>query len=659
MRRYRLVAGLLFVLMISILTANLSFAQDNPQTTEEAALPPAEPVVATIPPTVESVPLDAAQPAVQPASSDFYYTVRYGDNLFRIALRFNTSVSAIAQANGITNTSLIFAGQQLRIPGVTAPTPTPAVPPSPTAVPIPTTTHVVQRGDTLFKIAVRYNTTVSQLVSMNNLRNPNIIYVGQVLTVPNITGVSVPTVAQDTPPTATADTAAQAVPPTTEDMSAQAVPTEDMSVIVPTQEIVQGGGAVAPGFGYARGIEAFMVDQDVTALTDQILSLGVTWVKQEILWRDFEPVRGQIDFDTLDEIVNELRAANLNVLLTVSAAPAWARASTDENGPPDNFADYGYFIGALASRYVGQVQAYEIWNEPNLRREWNSSIHNISAASYIELLRTGYNAVKAADPNALVISAGLAPTGFNDGVNAINDRQFLNALYVSGLAGVSDAVGAHPLGWANPPDALCCEPPVGVETHYQDPSFFFLETLRAYRDTMVANNDGSTPIWVTKFGWGTSEDTDPPSEIHIFVSYTSLGEQAIYVPRGFELGEELGYVGPMFLDNLNGCQVLGSAENCYYAVIGPDGAPRPVFAAVQQLNSGVSTTAPLPTPEPIIEMPTAEGQDVLPPDVIAPTAEGVVPEPLPTDAPLPTTDPGVPTVESFPLMPEATQETAG
>jgi hypothetical protein len=223
------------------------------------------------------------------------------------------------------------------------------------------------------------------------------------------------------------------------------------------------------------------------------------------------------------------------------------------------------------------VQAYEIWHEPNLRREWNSTIHTISADSYGELLRVAYSAVKSADPGAVVVSAGLAPTGYNDGVNAINDRLFLRGLYAAGLAANSDAVGAHPKGWANPPDSVCCSASIGVTTHYQDPSFYFLNTLNDYRQIMVENNDSSTPIWATEFGWGTGEDTDPPSETNIFVSYTTLGEQAIYVPRAFEVGEELGFIGPMFLYNLNGCLAqLPSIESCYYSLLNPEGAQRPV-----------------------------------------------------------------------------------
>ncbi len=478
----------------------------------------------------------AQSPTATPAV-DTIYTVRQGDTLFRIAGRFGTTYQALAAANNIVNPAQIFAGQQLRIPGRPT-TQSPAVPvPHPTTVATepdtPTVTYTVIRGDTLQRIALKHNTTVQQLIALNNLRNPNVIYIGQELNVPAITAAA---------PEAT-----------------------------------------TTGYGFDYGIQVYVFDQTAPALAETAASLGMRWIKLEINWRDLEPAKGEPSFTALDAVVDTLKAANFNLLFTVTSAPAWARASTDEDGPPDNFADYGLFVSLLAQRYAGRVQAYEIWNEPNLRREWNSTIHSISATSYIELLRVGYTAIKAADPSAVVVSAGLAPTGYNDGVNAINDRLFLRGLYTAGLASTSDAVGAHPQGWANPPDALCCAPAVGVETHYQDPSFYFLNTLNDYRQIMVDNQDGGTAIWVTEFGWGTSEDADPPSETNIFVSYTSLEEQASYLPRGFELGAELGFVGPMFLYNLNGCQAqLPSIESCYYSLIGPDGIPRPAFAAVQQ-----------------------------------------------------------------------------
>ena len=116
----------------------------------------------------------AAGPSPGPGGGTTVHVVQPGENLFRIALRYNTTVQAIAQASGIANPWFIYVGQQLTIPvagggGGIAP---------------PSTTHVVQPGETLYLIAARFSTTVQALMVANNLSNPNLIYVGQVLKIP-------------------------------------------------------------------------------------------------------------------------------------------------------------------------------------------------------------------------------------------------------------------------------------------------------------------------------------------------------------------------------------------------------------------------------------------------------------------------------------------
>ncbi len=116
------------------------------------------------------------------------YTVRAGDTLFAIAARFNTTVSVIAQLNNILNPNLIFPGQVLNVPGGQSgpvPTPAPNVPTAvpPTAVPQPTQ-HVVQAGENLFRISLRYGVTLDALARANGLYNWNLIFPGQVLVIP-------------------------------------------------------------------------------------------------------------------------------------------------------------------------------------------------------------------------------------------------------------------------------------------------------------------------------------------------------------------------------------------------------------------------------------------------------------------------------------------
>lgn len=100
------------------------------------------------------------------------YIVQAGDTLSRIAVRFNTTFQAIAALNGILNPNIIRVGQRLAIPGCTTPPPPPAQ------------FYTVKAGDTLYAIALRFNTSVAALAVANNLANPNIIFVGQVLRIP-------------------------------------------------------------------------------------------------------------------------------------------------------------------------------------------------------------------------------------------------------------------------------------------------------------------------------------------------------------------------------------------------------------------------------------------------------------------------------------------
>ncbi|SFC75103.1 LysM domain-containing protein, partial [Alkalibacterium subtropicum] len=111
-----------------------------------------------------------------PPSSTTTYTVKAGDTLSAIAARYNTTVSRIAAANDITNVNLIRVGQVLTIPGNGGTTP----PPPPSS----TTTYTVKAGDTLSAIAARYDTTVQQIAVANSIPNVNLIRVGQVLTIP-------------------------------------------------------------------------------------------------------------------------------------------------------------------------------------------------------------------------------------------------------------------------------------------------------------------------------------------------------------------------------------------------------------------------------------------------------------------------------------------
>ncbi len=592
--------------------------------------------------------LALAVPAAALAQGDegtVTHTVQPGESLVRIAEAYGTTVEAIAQANNILNPHLIYVGQVLVIPtGTPEATPTPPEPEATEPAPEPETpeappppgtelTYVVQPGDNLFRIGLRFNLAPSVLAAYNGIPNPAVIYVGQVIRIPPSAAtnepVVVPTVTAtgDAPAPQATSTEAEAEEPVPQiTPTAVTLPTEmpvptstptplptdtplptspppptvtppPTATPAPTEgpaatEVALGDSALTPppsrseNVGFAYGVVVELTGQDADQINSRVRELGTEWVKQEIVWDAVAPEPDVIDWDALDEMVNALDYAGHNVLLTVHSAPDWAREVTEENGPPADYQDYADFMGALAARYAGRVDAYEVWSEQNLRREWNTPL-GISAASYVEMLRLTYIAVKTADPAAIVVSGGLAPTGFNDGINAISDREYLRQMYLAGVADWSDAIGAHPMGWGNPPDSLCCGSQApDVEGWDDDPSFFFKETLQDYRDIMVQNGDSGTYLWVTKFGWGTNDglNVNPPEGFE-FVTFNSLDEQTQYSIRAFQLGRELGYVGPMFIWNLNHCQVQSVIGiDCLWSLLDPAGNPRPVFLGVRDMN---------------------------------------------------------------------------
>lgn len=127
-----------------------------------------------VPTYANSAPNNAPQAAVQ-STFNCVYTVRPGDNLYRVALHFGVSTYALSLANGIVNPNFIFVGMVLRVPCGGAP------PPPPSGV---CNFYTVQRGDWLTAIAARFGVSWTAIAALNRLSNPSFIYPGMRLAIP-------------------------------------------------------------------------------------------------------------------------------------------------------------------------------------------------------------------------------------------------------------------------------------------------------------------------------------------------------------------------------------------------------------------------------------------------------------------------------------------
>jgi polysaccharide biosynthesis protein PslG len=166
-----------------------------------------------------------------------------------------------------------------------------------------------------------------------------------------------------------------------------------------------------------------------------VAAAGFNWVKQQVRWGEIEGMEGKFNWECVDEVVHTARAAGLHVLLSINTVPLWARAA----GGVPQAASFAEFAAQVARRYRGRVAAIEVFNEPNLAIEWGP---RIDPAGYAAMLAAAYPRIKQVDPSITVISAGLAPTRWNDWGAALDDLKYLRAI-VGALETSADCVGIH------------------------------------------------------------------------------------------------------------------------------------------------------------------------------------------------------------------------
>lgn len=437
------------------------------------------------------------------------------------------------------------------------------------AAPLANTTYTVKAGDTLSGIGSRCGVDWKKIQTANRLANPNRISPGATLTIP---GASSCAAAQPAAPRQAP--AAPAAPADGNAPAADAAPAAVAAAPV----------AAAPaGFGY--GIQVHAPDGDQRAI-DAVGDIGFNWVKQQVEWFRYEGSQGNASFGGLDNLVNQANAKGINVMFSVAKAPDWARAGNSDRGvagPPADPATMASFMGRMAEHFRGRVKAYEVWNEQNLHYEWGNE--PLSAGRYVQLLCASYHAIKAADPGAVVVSGALTPTGINNG-QAIDDVNYLGQMYAAGLRGCANAVGAHPSGYNKPATAGVGWSAPGKTDFSGHRSFYFQGTMLAYRNVMARYGDGGKKIWATEFGWASVENMGAgPAPGYGYAAQNSEGDQAQYLVDAFNMARRWGFVGPMFVWNLNFAPVAGNAdEKAAFSIVRNDWAPRPAYERLKAMS---------------------------------------------------------------------------
>jgi hypothetical protein len=334
----------------------------------------------------------------------------------------------------------------------------------------------------------------------------------------------------------------------------------------------------SPGYGMVAFLwwREEVADRDLNLVRDA----GFTWVRQNLHWVDVELYKGGFDWRYSDRIVRQVQERGLNLLFRLHGLPrpGWV-SLPDDPALPVSVEDFADFCGAVAARYRGQVRAYQVWNEPNLAREWEARAPN--PEGYVRLLRACYIAIKEADPDALVVSAGMAPTGTGLPI-AMPDTDYFTAMYEAGAAPYFDLLGVHAAGFAAPPEVSPEE--AATNPAYGGQRFFCFRHVEDIREIMVRYGDGEKQVAVTEMGW----TSDP---VHPEYSWFAVTEEqkADYLVRAFRYARDhwQPWIGPMFVLSIADHDWTPDEEQYWWAITEP-GWPltvvRPAYEALKDME---------------------------------------------------------------------------
>lgn len=270
---------------------------------------------------------------------------------------------------------------------------------------------------------------------------------------------------------------------------------------------------------------------------------GMSWMKIQLRYNT----------SGSDNAANEIATAHANGFkLLVSAG-----------GNPDDLRTGGEGYIQQYANWLGQmakagVDAIEVWIEPNLDREWPEG--QISGGAYANMLRVSYQAIKAANPNTLVISAAPAPTGaeasFPDQVR--NDDAWLRELVRGGGLQYMDCVGDYYEGIL-PPDATNGDP--RGESYMR----YFTSMLNTYSDTVVAQK----PLCFTELGYLSAEGIGTLPPPFAWASKVTVWQQAAWLAQAAMIASQSSKVRLMIVWNVN-FTTYGSDPQSGYAIVRPD-----------------------------------------------------------------------------------------
>ena len=425
--------------------------------------------------------------------------------------------------------------------------------------------HVVQPGENLFRISLKYGVSIASIAQRNGITNVNLIYVGQSLVIPGTTGGTNPPPPATTPQPPTTGTYTVVRGDTLSSIAAkfgttwqtlaslnnianpnliyagQVLKVTGAGGTVPTP--APGGPAPAPVTGgFELGGQVFSFSYPT-----QMKGAGMTWAKSQIIWD------GSAAPTIAQGAIDAARSNGFKILLSIVGNPGQLAAN-----PGQYYQNFANFLKGVAALNPDGI---EVWNEQNIDREWPAG--QINGASYTQMLSAAYSAIKSANPAVLVVSGAPAPTGFFGGKcanNGCDDDIYLRQMAQAGAANSMDCVGIHYNEGILSPSRTSGDPR-GNPNHY---TRYYQTMVNLYSSVFP-----SKPLCFTELGYLSAEGYPALPAAFAWAANVTAQDQAVWLAEATSLSKAQGRVRLLIVWNVDST-TYGDDPQAGYAIIRPN-----------------------------------------------------------------------------------------
>ncbi|GAA2714098.1 hypothetical protein [Actinoplanes palleronii] len=355
--------------------------------------------------------------------------------------------------------------------------------------------------------------------------------------------------------------------------------------------------SVAPSYvftsddvGFADGGGPDNAVDRITAM-DEYLGDKKPLLRLDLFWDDVQQCATCApDWSDLDPRVDAAYERGARVLLVLDYSAPWANGNRKPSYFPTGDDAWSDIVDAAVVHFGPKVQAYEVWNEPNITHFGNYGDNSVAtrAGRYWELTRIAYQRVKARCPQCTVLAGGSAGGDVVTTGSAMrNDneaRDWLEWAYQHGMGGYFDAVAYHPYpDWTGGHLPSYAITPCTAGTWYRywsgfgpdDPDCGGLAALRA---VMVSHGDAGKKIWATEFGFPTTGSRTPQSVERVRDA----------IEEGVRMWRSRPYTGPMVIYSFQDaprshptCRADPADGECHFGLRDINGNPKePLYTDV-------------------------------------------------------------------------------